>query len=133
MKISILFFLLSTTVFINANASNLKSGETSSAGDTVIISFTETTHDFGNIKKDSDGTFVFTFKNTGNIALVLSTVQASCGCTTPTWTQEPVAPGKSGEIAVKYNTANIGGFVKTIVVHSNAPVVVLTIKGAVEE
>jgi hypothetical protein len=133
MKISVLFFLLSTAVFINANAAGLIIKETSSAGDTVIISFAETTHDYGTIKKDSDGTFVFTFKNTGNIPLVLSTVQASCGCTTPTWTQEPVAPGKSGEISVKYNTANIGGFVKTITVNSNAPVVVLTIKGAVQE
>jgi hypothetical protein len=133
MKKIILFFLVSTAVFVNLRAADLNLRETRIAGDTAIISFTETTHDFGTIKKDSDGTFVFSFKNTGNIPLVLSTVQASCGCTTPTWTQEPVGPGKSGQISVKYNTANIGGFVKTIAVNSNSSTVVLTIKGTVEQ
>jgi hypothetical protein len=130
MKKVLFFFLVSTVVFINANAADSKMRDVKA--DTAIITFNELIHDFGTVKKDSDGTFVFTFKNTGNISLVLSNVHASCGCTTPTWTQEPVAPGKSGEISVKYNTANVGGFVKTITVNSNAATVILTIKGTVE-
>lgn len=132
MKKVILFFLVSTTVIINLAAADLNFKEQLFASDTAIITFNETTHDYGTLKKDSDGTCVFTFKNMGNVPLVLSAVQPSCGCTSPTWTKEPIAPGKSGEISVKYNTANTGGFVKMITVNSNAPAVVLTIKGTVE-
>lgn len=125
-------FLAIAFAFASLNASELKANEIILA-DTATISFTETTHDYGTIKKGSDGLCVFTFKNTGNIPVVLSNVKASCGCTTPTWPREPILPGKSGEISVKYNTANIGGFQKSITINSNAAIVVLTIKGAVEE
>jgi len=128
------FFLFLTIViaFASINATELIANANLPA-DTATISFTETTHDYGTIKKGSDGLCVFTFKNTGKIPVVLSNVQASCGCTTPTWPREPVLAGKSGEITVKYNTANIGGFQKTITVNSNAKTVVLTIKGSVQE
>ena len=98
------------------------------------IEFTEKTHDYGKIQKGADGNCVFEFKNTGNEPLVLGAVKASCGCTTPNWTKDPVMPGQTGTIKVKYNTNNIGGFNKTITVPSNAvndPRVVLRIKGTV--
>ena len=65
--------------------------------------------------------------------MVLNSVRASCGCTTPKWTREPIAPGGEGEIQVKYDTNRMGNFHKTVTVQSNATnqTVVLTIKGQV--
>lgn len=130
MKRSIL--LLIAIVPFYANAADLSLCSISSE-DSAVISFTETLHDYGTIKKGSEGTYVFTFTNTGNIPLVLTNVRSSCGCTTPSWPKEPIAPGATGEIKVKYNTNSVGGFQKTITVFSNAKTVVLTIKGSVQD
>ena len=100
------------------------------------IVFEELSHDFGTFKEEAGiQTTEFSFKNTGTVPLVLNNVRASCGCTTPKWTREPVAPGKSGNIQVSYNPKNRpGNFAKSVTVQSNAetPVVSLTIKGVVE-
>lgn len=87
-----------------------------------VISFDKTNHDFGKIN-EADGrvTTVFSFTNNGATPLVLSEVRASCGCTTPKWTREPVEPGATGEITVTYNpNGRPGRFNKTITVTSNA-------------
>lgn len=87
-----------------------------------VITFERTEHDFGKIN-EADGrvTTVFSFKNEGMEPLVLSNVRASCGCTTPKWTREPIEPGQSGEITVTYNpNGRPGRFQKTITVTSNA-------------
>jgi hypothetical protein len=100
------------------------------------IDFKKVEYDFGSIKEDVGlATTTFEFKNTGNQPLILNSVKATCGCTTPEWTQEPVAPGKSGTIKVSYNPKNRpGAFTKNVNVYSNAEpsVTVLTIKGKVE-
>ena len=100
-----------------------------------VITFTKTEHDFGKIN-EADGrvTTVFEFKNEGMSALILSNVRASCGCTTPKWTREPVEPGQTGQITVTYNpNGRPGRFQKTITVTSNAkePTSRLYIKGEV--
>ncbi len=98
------------------------------------IVFAEKVHNYGTIQKGGDGNCEFTFTNTGDEPLILSNVRASCGCTTPSWTQKPVMPGKTGTIKVRYNTNNVGGFTKTVTVTSNAvndSRLVLTIKGNV--
>ncbi len=80
----------------------------------------------------ADETFTFDFKNTGKTPIIISNVQTSCGCTTANKPTEPVAPGKSSSIAVKYDTKRVGEFVKTITVTTNVgDPVVLTIKGKV--
>ena len=87
-----------------------------------VITFEKTEHDFGKIN-ESDGrvSTVFTFKNQGMAPLVLTNVRASCGCTTPTWTKEPVEPGQTGSITVTYNpNGRPGKFSKTITITSNA-------------
>jgi len=98
------------------------------------IIFENQNHDFGAIVLGGDGTCVFKFKNEGTIPLILTNVQASCGCTTPSWTREPVAPGKAGEIKVTYDTKRMGTFSKSITVTSNAetPSVILRIAGEVK-
>lgn len=91
-------------------------------------------HDFGTVAEGPDAEFKFEFKNTGKEPVILSAVTASCGCTAPEWSKEPVLPGKKSVIKAVYHTAGRpGGFNKTITVTSNAGVKVLTIKGTVEK
>lgn len=92
------------------------------------IYFENTTHDFGQIEYNGNGTCEFTFKNTGKEPLLLTNVKASCGCTTPTWPKEPIKRGKKGTIVVKYNTRITGAFTKTIRVYSNAKTNLVTLK-----
>ncbi|MEI7725077.1 MAG: DUF1573 domain-containing protein [Bacteroidota bacterium] len=98
------------------------------------IVFEKTVHDYGTIARGSKGTCKFIFSNKGKVPLLLSAVKASCGCTTPAWSKEPVAPGKTGEITVRYNTDIPGKFSKSVTVSSNAvnPTMVLQIKGEVK-
>lgn len=99
------------------------------------IKFEKLQHSFGTFKEELGvQSVVFNFKNEGTAPLILNAVQATCGCTTPEWTREPVAPGASGRIKVSYDPANRPGvFNKAITVQSNAenPNVVLTISGEV--
>lgn len=87
-----------------------------------VITFDKTEHDFGKIAEDGGRvSTVFTFKNEGMAPLVLSNVRASCGCTTPTWTKEPIEPGQTGSITVTYNpNGRPGRFQKTVTITSNA-------------
>ena len=99
------------------------------------ISFLTTDHDFGTLY-EADGmvSIEFEFTNTGKVPLILQNVRASCGCTTPEWTKEPVVPGQQGQIKVNFDPKNRpGAFSKTITVTSNADPAVntLTIKGTV--
>ncbi len=107
------------------------------AQDKAKIVFESLSYDFGSFK-ESDGvqTTSFKFTNKGAVPLVLNNVRASCGCTTPSWTREPVAPGASGEIKVSYDPRNRpGSFNKSVTVQSNAEnaTVVLSIAGKVEQ
>jgi hypothetical protein len=85
------------------------------------INFTEDKHSFGEIEEGPKVSHEFNFVNTGKEPLILSNVKASCGCTTPAWTKEPVLPGEKGTILVTYNTSRRpGSFNKSITVTSNA-------------
>lgn len=97
------------------------------------IQFEKVVHDYGTIVQGSDGTSEFKFKNIGKEPLILSKPTSSCGCTVPTWPQEPILPDHSDVIKVTYNTNNIGMINKTVTVTSNAKTsrVVLQIKGQV--
>jgi hypothetical protein len=84
------------------------------------ITFDKLVHDYGTIFEGDPGECEFVFKNTGKEPLVLSNVYSSCGCTIPSWPKDPIMPGKSSVIKVKYNTSRNGGINKTITVESNA-------------
>ncbi|MTI32796.1 DUF1573 domain-containing protein [Xanthovirga aplysinae] len=87
----------------------------------AIISFEKKTHDFEDIIEGEQATVDFVFTNTGDQPLILSSVRASCGCTTPFWTKEPVNPGETGLITAKYNSKNRpGNFKKSITISSNS-------------
>jgi len=98
------------------------------------LSFKTDSHNFGNVDEGSPAVHVFEFKNTGKEPIVIQRVQPSCGCTTPDWTKEPIAPGKTGMIKASYGTqGRPGAFDKTLTVFSNAGTKVLTIKGNVDK
>ncbi len=101
------------------------------------MSFTKVKHDFGNIRQeDGPAKVTFEFTNTGGSPVIISDVTASCGCTTPSWSRQPVPPGAKGFIEAAYNPENRpGSFNKTITVKSNASnsPVTLTITGNVLE
>ncbi|MUP46790.1 DUF1573 domain-containing protein [Gramella sp. BOM4] len=108
---------------------------TTQAQKTAKMEFKAETIDYGEIKKGSDGVRVFEFTNTGEIPLVIEDVKSSCGCTIPKKPKDPIMPGKTGEIEVKYDTKRVGPIRKTVTVYSNAeePVKALKIKGIVVE
>jgi hypothetical protein len=96
------------------------------------ITFKTLTIERNNIPYGADETFTFSFKNTGKEPIIISNVQTSCGCTTAKKPEAPVAPKKSADISVKYDTKRVGQFTKTITVTSNvSEPIVLTIKGTV--
>jgi archaellum component FlaG (FlaF/FlaG flagellin family) len=98
------------------------------------IEFKKEVNDYGDIKYGADGTCTFEFKNTGNAPLIISNAQGSCGCTVPEWPKDPINPGKTAVIAVKYDTKRPGAFNKNVTITSNAvnePVKVIYIKGNV--
>jgi hypothetical protein len=98
------------------------------------IKFEETTHDFGNVKRGDPTEHTFSFTNVSDEEITLKRVKASCGCTTPSWTRDPIAPGETGDIAVKYNSYRVGRFTKSITVtyDSVERPIILYIKGMVE-
>ncbi|NQX85079.1 MAG: DUF1573 domain-containing protein [Flavobacteriaceae bacterium] len=100
---------------------------------TAKIEFETETIDYGTIEKGADGVRVFKFKNTGNEPLIITKVKSSCGCTVPKKPKEPIMPGETGEIEVKYDTNRVNPIRKTITVNSNAKrsIIALKIKGNV--
>lgn len=85
-----------------------------------ILLLKETQYDFGKIPQGKPVTHIFEVVNTGKAPLKIEDVQASCGCTTPQWDHDPIAPGAVKKITVGYNAAVKGEFEKTITVFYNA-------------
>lgn len=108
---------------------------TAQAQKVAKIEFKSETIDYGEIMKGSDGLRVFEFTNVGDAPLVIEDVKSSCGCTVPKKPEEPIMPGKTGEIEVKYDTKRVGPIRKTVTVYSNAvePTKALKIKGLVKD
>ncbi len=96
------------------------------------ISFEKELHDFGTFEQNGNGLYEFKFTNTGDSPLIISNSKGSCGCTVPVWPKEPIIPGESNVIRVKYDTKRIGAFNKSVTITSNAktnPTKVIRIKG----
>lgn len=96
--------------------------------------------DYGTVKFDANGVREFKVKNVGKSPLTISNVQGQCGCTAttidgkPGWPQEPILPGKTASIKVKYDTKRPGPFEKNVTITSNSkePSKMVKIKGVVE-
>ena len=100
-----------------------------------VLDFKTETIDYGVIKQNSNGERYFEFTNTGHTPIVITKVKASCGCTIPTKPKEPILPGETAQIPVKYDTKRLGAFTKTITITSNAsePIKLVKIKGKIVE
>ncbi|WMX16408.1 MULTISPECIES: DUF1573 domain-containing protein [unclassified Aureispira] len=81
---------------------------------------TATEWNYGNIKNASTGYRYFKFTNTGSGPLVISAAKGSCGCTVPSYPKEPIMPGESEFIKVKYDTKRTGAFTKYVTLTTNA-------------
>ena len=100
-----------------------------------IISFEKTEHDFGTLLQGEVVTYSFHFTNTGDVPLLISSVNSSCGCTVGDYPHSPIEPGKTGAIKATYNSKGHHGFQnRTLTVMSNAipSKTVLRIKGKVQ-
>ena len=137
------FALLTVLCFITSFAFAQKSvakdavtkATTEKAVEGAIMTFTSTVIDYGTIAQGSDPLRVFKFKNTGTEPLVIKNARGSCGCTVPKWPKEPILPGESSVIEVRYDTKRIGKFTKTVTLTTNevGEKKVLRIKGLVEK
>jgi hypothetical protein len=101
--------------------------------DNAVFNWSETAFDFGKIKLNVPATHQFSFVNKGSAPLIISSVQASCGCTVTEYSKDPIAPGQSGFVKATYNAAKAGVFTKTVTINANTDdtTVLLTIKGEV--
>lgn len=77
--------------------------------DVAVITFTEQVYEYGTIQSGDVVEHVFKFTNTGKVPLVIESTKSTCGCTVPQYPREPIPPGESGEIAVKFNSKNKSG------------------------
>jgi len=118
-------FFLSLPVFLSAQ--NTDAGKKKDK-----IAVKETTFDFGKIMQGKPVFHNFQVINLDSLPLVIDNVQASCGCTTPEWSREPIAPGGTSIIKVGYNSAAAGYFEKTItLIYAESMTAVVSIKGTV--
>ena len=124
---SLLMIFVATAGTNTVVAQDVKSGAT--------IEFAKDVHDYGTIENGANGTCTFDFTNTGNAPLIISNAKGSCGCTVPSWPKEPIAPGATSKITVKYDTKRPGAINKSVTITSNAtdaPTKVIRIKGNVK-
>jgi len=107
---------LSSDVVNNPNTANGKTDRSSLPS----FKFTEEVHDFGKIIEGESVSYDFKFRNSGKSDLLISDVSTSCGCTVPTYTKEPIRPGKQGVIKVTFSSAGKRGYLsKTIIIVAN--------------
>lgn len=103
--------------------------------DAPVMTFAETSFDFGTIQEGEVVKHTFTFTNTGKTPLIIQNATAQCGCTVPDWPREPVAPGAKGEIKVEFNSkgkAGVQNKAVTITSNTNKANDQVILKGIVE-
>ena len=116
MKNSLIIFL---ALFVNFAAKAQTTPALTNLTKEEVLQLKETQFDFGKIPQGKPVTHIFEVINTGKSPLVLENVQASCGCTTPEWSRQPIEPGASQQITVGYNSASEGPFEKSITIFYN--------------
>jgi hypothetical protein len=117
---------------LNAQTDAQKTSSPPAAPKEEIIQLKETGYSFGKIPQGRPVIHVFEFINKGREPLLLENVQASCGCTTPEWSREPIAPGATATIKVGYNAYAEGQFNKTVTIfYNNGQTKALVISGEV--
>lgn len=116
-KLSLYTYFL-CCLFVIPNSIN---AQTKTSNSKPNIVFEKTSHDYGVIFAGDNGEAIFKFKNEGKSPLIINNVVASCGCTSPKWSKDPVMPSQSGEIKITYNTNIISDIKRSITVSTNDP------------
>lgn len=128
-KITLTFFTFSLFLGLNAQQPVHSPNDGHNHGTAPVVTTTtaedvlnlkETEYDFSSIQQGKPVYHIFEIVNTGKTALKLDDVHASCGCTTPEWSRDPIAPGATGKIKVGYNAAAEGYFDKSITITYNS-------------
>ena len=109
--------LATNTVTKPGNISTSSVQPNSAVNEVLVLK--EAEYDFGKIPQGKPVTHVFEFKNIGSSPFSLENVQASCGCTTPEWNKDIIAPGATAKITIGYNAQNEGTFTKPVTITYN--------------
>jgi hypothetical protein len=103
------------------NTSGGPGNQASDTTGTAIMTFSALEHDFGKVKEGEKVGCIFTFTNSGDADLVITSASASCGCTVAKYDRKPIPPGDGGTIEVAFDTSGRDGIqTKTVVIQSNA-------------
>jgi hypothetical protein len=128
----LIIYCMSMAFAIRAQTNGLAVPSPLIAPKTDILQLKESGYSFGKIPQGRPVIHVFEIVNTGKEPLLLENVQASCGCTTPEWSREPIAPGATAPIKVGYNAYSEGHFNKTVTIfYNNGQTKALIISGEV--
>jgi hypothetical protein len=123
-NIAVMLLVMFTFVFGKAQTPAAKA---------TALTFEKTTLDYGTVKHNSEPLRTFKFKNTSGKPVIITNATGSCGCTVPEWPKQPIGPGESSKIDVRYDTNRPGPFTKTVTVTTNdGESLVLTITGTVQ-
>lgn len=129
-KLAIVISLFTTVLGARAQAVNNQGTALTPAPDVLVVK--ENTHSFGKIPQGRPVVTVFEVTNTGSTPLKLDNVQASCGCTTPVWSRDPIEAGATAKIQVGYNAYAQGPFTKMVtIIYNTNRTKILTISGEV--
>ena len=115
-----------------ATAAPLPANGTALPRSADMLELKENMHNFGKIPQGRPAIYTFEIVNTGTTPLRLDNVHASCGCTTPEWSRDPIQPGATAQIKVGYNAYAEGSFTKTVtIIYDTNRTKILTITGEV--
>jgi hypothetical protein len=128
----LIIYSLFTILAVNAQSGILNTPTSATAPKEDVLQLKEKEYSFGKIPQGRPVIHVFQIVNAGKQPLLLENVQASCGCTTPEWSREPIAPGATADIKVGYNAYSDGHFNKTVTIfYNNGQTKALIITGEV--
>ncbi|MCH2043678.1 MAG: DUF1573 domain-containing protein [Saprospiraceae bacterium] len=131
-KIFASFFVVAMAVFFfasEASAQSITFKAVKGQGEDIKV------WNYGKIAKGSNGVRIFKYTNTGSAPLMITNAKGSCGCTVPSYSKEPLLPGETAEIKVKYDTNRVGPFTKYVTLTTNdtsSETIKLKIQGTVE-
>ena len=119
MKIVNLTFVLFLGFAIGSVNAQTESLQTEVPASGPVMEFVEMVVDYGAIEQHGDPLRIAKFTNTGTEPLVIKNARGSCGCTVPTYPKQPIMPGESAEIEIRYDTKRIGKINKTVTITTN--------------
>ncbi len=117
--LAIFSILLMASFQLGAQATTMETAPASTSG--AKMSLESDVVDYGTIDQGGEPLRVVKFTNTGTEPLVISGAKGSCGCTVPNWPKEPIMPGETSQIEIRYDTKRVGSINKTVTVTSNDP------------